>query len=109
MNHRQQIATRVVYEFVINEMDDNDIVENHFYDSIAELINHLPLFDDDNIEIEVQRLEGSEAEGVTCREYAQVDKDGTLGEFTGGSITPKYISKQFTPSRIAVLAKRLTN
>ena len=106
--HKQQIATRVGYEFVINEMEGEDITDNHFYDSLAELINHLPLFDGDDIDIEVMRLEGSDAEGVTDREYAQVGKDGTLGEFDGGATMPKHVSNQFTPNRIAVLAKRLS-
>ena len=108
MTHKQQVATRVSYEFVINEMDGEDITDNHCYDSLAELINHLPLFDGDHIEIEVRRLEGSDAEGVTDREYAQVGKDGTLGEFDGGATMPKRVSKQFTIERIAVLAKRLS-
>lgn len=106
--HKQHIATRVGYEFVINEMDGEDIADNHFHDSLAELIGKLPDFDDDDIEIEVRRLEGSDAEGVTDREYAQVGKDGTLGEFDGGATMPKHVSKQFTPNRIAALAKRLS-
>ena len=108
MTHKQQIATRVEYEFVINEMEGEDIVENNFYDSLVELTNHLPLFDGDHIEIEVMRLEGSGAEGVTDREYAQVGKDGTLGEFDDGATMPNHVSKQFTPNRIAVLARRLS-
>ena len=106
--HKQQIATRVGYEFVINEMDGEDIADNHFHDSLAELVENLQLFDDDAIEIEVRRMTGSDSEGVTDREYAQVGKDGKLGEFDGGAMMPKHVSKQFTPKRIAVLAKRLS-
>ena len=108
MTYRQQIATRVMYEFVINEMDDEDILDNHPCETLAELLRFLPDYDDRHIEIEVWKLVGSDAEGITDREYLQIDGNELPSEFSGGAVVPKHVSRQFTVPRMEVLRERLS-
>jgi hypothetical protein len=91
----------VTYEFCINEMDGCDIVENHFYDSLDELLTHLPQFVGDDIKMEVVRRSGNQEAGETERGYVGFTLAGLVGDFFDcGNSVPNKIKKQFTELQI---------
>ena len=104
------MPNQVIYEYVICELEDNsadaDIVDNHFHDTMQELMENLEHFENVPHQVEILRIEGNEDSGEQCRGYVTVTPQGLSEEyFDCGNMVPKYVAKELTPDRLKMIEK----
>ena len=92
--YRKLIATRVYYEWVLEELDQHEeIVDLRFADSLADLLKEadgIPKHD-----LALVRNTYTEIDGITDRQYAYL-AEGKLTEMEGGAHIPKRYLEEAT-------------
>lgn len=84
---------KTFYEWVVNEMDDEYILENYFFDTYADATRFVSTLNG-SYEIELKRDKVDECVGVVDRGYAQL-KDGKLDEyFDNGPKVPQRFHQE---------------
>jgi hypothetical protein len=88
-------AIRVSYEWIVNELDGEDIVDVNGFDTLKEALSYQGRLQRSS-EIELVRNEGNEASGITDRFWAPL-KHGTLPAFFESSygVVDLLIPKRF--------------
>ena len=79
----------ITYEWVVEQMDGDEIVDTSAFDTLVEARRYIG--DENNHVISLRRDVGSEEEGLTDRQYAYAG----AAEFEAGAAIPKRLMADF--------------